>query len=257
MTELSLSIDELLRFLLALLFLLLAVLLSKLKKLELEKDILFSSVRAIIQLGILGFIIFFIFSLEGAFMVLLLSGMVVAAAHIASKRTASALRPRSFQVSLTAIGLSSFFVIGFSLLTGIMDQSARFIIPLGGMVIGNSMLRCSIAYERLSSEMKKNRDEIENYLALGASGEEASRPFIRCSRRAALLPTLDNLKASGVVWIPGLMAGMILAGADPIWAAEIQLVILFMLLSTATLTVIIATELIRKAFFNEREQLVV
>jgi len=257
MTELSLSMDELLRFLLALLFLFLAVLLSRLKKLELEKDILLSSLRAIIQLGILGFIIFFIFSLEGVFMLLLLTGMVVAAAHIASRRAAPALKSGSFQVSLTAIGLSSFFVIGFSLLTGIMDPSAKFIIPLGGMVIGNSMLRCSIAYERLIAEMERSRDEIENYLALGASGVEASRPFVRNSRRAALLPSLDNLKASGVVWIPGLMAGMILAGADPIWAAEIQLVILFMLLSTATLTVIIATELMRKAFFNEREQLVV
>jgi len=257
MIDITLDTTELLRFLLALLFLALALLLSRLKDLGLEHDILYSATRAIVQLGILGFIVFFIFSLEGGFIIILLAGMTMAAAHIASRRTVEALRSRSFQVSLAAIGLSSFLVIGFSLLVGIMDRSATFVIPLGGMVIGNSMLRCSIAYERLVAEMKGNRDAIENYLALGASAEEASLVFIRNSRRAAMLPSLDNLKATGVVWIPGLMAGMILAGADPLWAAEMQMVILFMILATAMLTVIIATELIRDSFFNEREQLVV
>ncbi|HID71952.1 MAG TPA: iron export ABC transporter permease subunit FetB, partial [Thermoplasmata archaeon] len=217
----------------------------------------FSFLRAMVQVFILGLMIFFIFSLMGFYILLLLLGMVVVAAHIASKRSVKILHLKSFWVSLVSISFSSFFVLGFSLLLGILDPSASFIIPLGGMVIGNSMLRCGIAYERLGAEIKRNRDVIETYLSLGANWREASEVFIKNSRRASLLPSLDNLRASGVVWIPGLMAGMILAGANPIWAAEIQIVIFLMLFSTAMLTVLMATELLSKAFFNEREQLVI
>ena len=257
MIDIELSTAELLRSLMALVFLAAMVLLSRLKGLKLEKDILYSGSRAILQLAALGFVVFLIFSLKGFFIFLLLAFMVLAAAHIASKRSTGPSRKRNFQSSFISIALASSVVIGVALLTGVMDPSATFIIPLGGMVIGNSMLRCTIAYERLDSELRKSKAEIESYLSLGASGEEASQLFVKKSQRAAIYPSLDNLKATGIVWIPGLMAGMILAGADPIWAAELQIIIQLMIHSAAMLTAVLATELIKGEFFNEREQLVV
>lgn len=256
MTDIEPSWEEMLRLLLALSFFALMLLLSRLKKLGLEKEIVVAAGRSVVQLGLLGLVVFFVFSLQGVFIFLLLSAMVLVAAHTSSQRTPERLRARSFQVSFMAIGFASLFVIGSALLLGVMDKSADFIIPLGGMVIGNSMLRCGIAYERLSSEFQKSRMELESYLVLGTPPHIASEPLARSSLRAAIYPSLDNLKASGIVWIPGLMAGMILAGADPLWAAEIQVIIMLMLHSGAMLTAILATQLIIPDFFNQREQLV-
>ncbi len=257
MIDVEVTYSEIFRLLLAMVFLVLALALSRLRKLDLERDILYSASRAIVQLGILGFVVFFVFSLESFAIFLLLAAMVLMAAHIASGRTTGNLRKRGFQVSFIAIAGSSFLILGLALALGVMEPTAEFIVPLGGMVIGNAMLRCSIAYERLSSEMAKSRPEIESYLVLGAPVSTAGAPFLRSSQRAAIYPSLDNLKATGIVWIPGLMAGMILAGADPLWAAELQIIIQLMIHSAAMLTAIIATTLIHRDFFNKQDQLVV
>ena len=255
MMDIEFSWQELLRLLLAFSFLVLMLALSRFRKLELERDILVAVTRMAVQLGLLGLVVFFVFSLQGAFIFLLLAAMVLGAAHISSQRTLVQLRARGFQVSFIAIGVTSLVVIGSALALGVMDWSADFIVPLGGMVIGNSMLRCGIAYERLASEFENNRAELESYLSLGASPDIAAEPLARSSLRAAIYPSLDNLKASGIVWIPGLMAGMILAGADPLWAAEVQVIIMLMLHSGAMLTAILATQLIIPDFFNQRQQL--
>jgi len=241
-------------FLLAFLLIVLALLLSRFKDLGLEKEIVIASFRALVQLMLLGSVIMFIFSYQGVALTLLaLVVMAVAAAHTSMRRAEGLTN--SFSVSLLSIALASFSIIFSMVFLGVLELEARVILPLGGMVIGNSMVTNSLALERLHSEVRSQTLPIEAALALGAPPGTAVKNLVRKSVRAALIPRLDSLTTLGLVWIPGLMAGMILGGSDPIKAAQYQLIIMFMILVSGMITVLISTRLLSTQYFNKAYQL--
>jgi putative ABC transport system permease protein len=142
------------------------------------------------------------------------------------------------------------------IMIGIIPLEPEFMIPLGGMAIGNSMISCSLTLDRLKAEFKNNQAKIETSLALGATSEQAAEPYFTDSIRAALIPKLDNLKTLGLIFIPGAMTGMLIAGANPIWAAEYQVIIFFMIISSSIIATILLTILIKNRLFTKAHQII-
>ena len=104
----------------------------------------------------------------------------------------------------------------------------QYIIPIAGMILGNSMTSAALAGDRLQSDLRARSDEIEARLALGFSGREAVQPMVRASLRAAMIPTVNGMMTVGLVQLPGMMTGQILAGSSPLVAIRYQMVVVFM-----------------------------
>ena len=104
----------------------------------------------------------------------------------------------------------------------------RYVIPLAGMVLGNSMTGIALALERVFADLDRRSDELLALTALGATPWEAAHQSVRDALRAGLIPTINSMAAAGIVFIPGMMAGQILAGADPLTATGYQIVVMLM-----------------------------
>jgi putative ABC transport system permease protein len=123
------------------------------------------------------------------------------------------------------------------------------------MIVGNAMNGAALAAERLASEMDARRAEVEAHLALGASASQAAEEPVRRALRAALLPAVNGLMVVGLVTLPGMMTGQILAGASPLLAVRYQIVVAFMLAGAVAVTSVVVVLLYRRAFFTDAEQL--
>lgn len=229
------------KFLLSYLLIGIAVFILYREKVGLEKELLISSVRAFLQLLILGYALIFILKLDDVFeMFSILFFMVLFATYTASRRVSIA---KGYKIGFLSMFISSFLVIGVAVISGMLETKANQLIPIGGMIIGNALNAYTQTIERFRSDTKSNIEMIENFVALGAPLKEAFRQQIRDSIRAALIPIINNLQTLGIIWIPGITAGMVLAGANPIHAVFFQLLIMFGMVAVAVLTSFIATNL--------------
>ncbi|WP_028950084.1 ABC transporter permease [Sulfurihydrogenibium subterraneum] len=229
------------KFLFAYILILISVYISYKEKIGLEKEILINSIRAFIQLLILGYALIFILKLSNVFELFgILFIMVIFAVYTAVKRVSIY---DGIKIAFLSVFLSSFIIIGTLILTGVLSLKANEIVPIGGMIIGNSLNAYTQTIERFRSDVKNNVDLIENLIALGLPLKEAFRFQIKNSIKAALIPILNNLQTLGIIWIPGITAGMVLAGANPIHAVFFQLVIMFSMVAVAVLTSYFATNL--------------
>lgn len=223
-------------------------------RIRVSKDIAIGSVRAFVQLVAVGYALQFIFGLHSFWLVMLtFVVMIVVGSHAASNRLKE-LRG-SFLVALAAISAGSLITLATMYLFDIITLEARFIIPLGGMIIGNSMNATALTMERLVSDLSGNRLAIETSLSLGKSWREASQKQMRKAATAGMIAILNFMKTVGIVALPGTMTGMILAGADPLEAVYLQIVVVYMLLSAVTITSVVAVELTIRKFFTRFHQL--
>ncbi len=131
----------------------------------------------------------------------------------------------------------------------------QYLIPLFGMIVGSTMNAAAIAAERLASEVVARQAEIEAYLALGATYQQASQQSVRQALRAALIPTVNGLMVVGIVTLPGMMTGQILAGSSPLMAIRYQIVVAFMQAGAVAITTAIVTLWYRRTFFTPALQL--
>ena len=109
---------------------------------------------------------------------------------------------------------------------GVFEPEPRFLVPVGGMVVGNAMTAAAVALNRLGDDMRASAPRIEATLALGATATQAALPVVRRSLRSGMIPLVDSTKTTGLIFFPGTMVGMLLAGADPVDAVRLQLVLL-------------------------------
>jgi putative ABC transport system permease protein len=163
--------------------------------------------------------------------------------------------PRSFYAAAGAIGVAAVATLGILLLLQIVPPTARYLIPLGGMVIGNSMNTASLTLTRLSDDVAEQRPKVEAALALGATSRQAVSPILRTALQHALIPLIDATKTTGIIFLPGAMVGMIIAGADPLEAVRLQIVVLYMLLGSVSIAAILVGLLSYRSFFTARHQL--
>lgn len=232
----------------------LAIVLAEVRRLGVGWDILKGALRSFIQLMAVGFVIKFIFGLEEVqYQILLLLVMIIVAAYTARGRAKS--MPGAFRVSFISILAGTAATLGVMLALDIIDASPNYLIPLGGMIIGNAMNALSLGFERIGSEVKQRRGEIEAALCLGASPQKAIEPLVRRSVKASFIPILNLMKIVGIVQMPGAMTGMLLAGADPLDAVRIQLVVIYMLVASTSITMLMGTAFTYRSFFNRNWQL--
>lgn len=236
-------------------FVVIAMLLSAWKKLGLEKDMLISTVRATIQLLIVGYILKAVFSLENFVFTLLMVTLMAIVAALNAKKRGKTLQGITWRV-FVAIGATEIVTMGFLLALKIVPATPQYIVPISGMIIGNSMVVASLFLSRLRTGAMDHKAEIQVLLALGGTPKQSIRRVLKEAIRNGMIPTIDSTKTTGLVQLPGMMTGQIIAGADPIQAVRYQLLILFAILSAAALTSMILGFLIYPSLFNEHQQLI-
>ncbi len=154
--------------------------------------------------------------------------------------------------------LSSFVVTLFALLLIVQPSpwyDPRYAIPMFGMMTGNTMTGVALALDRISEGAWNQRGQIEAQLSLGKSGQEAIAPIKREAARTGLVPIINAMAAAGVVSLPGMMTGQILAGNPPEEAVKYQVLIMFMIASGTGFGVVFATQLGASRLFDERFRL--
>ncbi|MCP4631730.1 MAG: iron export ABC transporter permease subunit FetB, partial [candidate division Zixibacteria bacterium] len=237
----------------AFLLVVVAFILSRVKSITVEKEIAYGSVRAFIQLIAVGYALEFIFNSESIYLVLLsVLVMLLVASYTAGQR--ARMFGGGFIISFISLSIGSLVTLGLMLVLKIISPEARYIIPLTGMIISNSMNAVSITFDRIGSDLKGNRLEVETSLALGKSWRQASGRFYRGSVRAGMISILNFMKTAGIVALPGAMTGMILAGVSPLKAVLIQVIVAYMILSSTTISSIVAGEIVIRKYFNDAEQ---
>jgi putative ABC transport system permease protein len=244
------------QFLLTSLFIFMAMGLSYFRKLSLERDILWSSIRAGVQLLLIGYVLHFIFaSDQWVFTGLILLVMVVVASWNVAARSAKEQRRRLFgYVFLALLGAE---IIGAGLLAGlhIIKTTPQYIIPISGMIIGNAMVVASLQWNRMQNDMRNRADEVKVLLSLGFSSEKASSALVKKTVQTSLIPTLDSMKTIGLVQLPGMMTGQIIAGSNPVDAVKYQILIIFTMTASSVLCSIILGFFLYRVFFTKAHQL--
>ncbi len=233
----------------------LAFVLSRIKSIPVEKEIAYGSVRAFIQLVAVGYALEFIFASQSFYLVFLsVMVMLVVGAYTAGERARHF--SGAFYIAIVALFFGLVVTLGLMLALKIISPEARYIIPLAGMIISNSMNAASITFDRIGSDLKSNRLEIETALSLGKTWQVSSYRFYRNGIRAGMISILNFMKTAGIVALPGAMTGMILAGVSPLKAVLIQIIVAYMLLSSVTISSIIAGGMAIRKFFNDAEQFI-
>ncbi|HEY5997550.1 MAG TPA: ABC transporter permease [Candidatus Deferrimicrobiaceae bacterium] len=185
---------------------------------------------------------------------LALAAMVATAAAISARRAEGI--PGAFRVSLFGIAAGSTAIVVPLVLFGVIEMQNNALVPVGSMVVANAMTSCSQALERFRADAIARTGPIEAALALGASPERAALPCVQGAVTAAFIPRIDTLRSLGIVWIPGLMAGMLLSGSDPVYAAIYQFVVIAMIYASSGIAAMAGVLLIRRRAFSPAAQLI-
>ena len=232
-------------------FVLLSLILIFKEKFGIGKEIFVAEILALAQLVILGYVIGIIFNLGIYYAVVMILFMISVSALMV-KRNVTKEKNRKI---IAAAFLSTFTITIIALIILTLSKTilfeVRYLIPLMGMVIGNSTNAMSIGLERFLSDLKSEKDVLWGYLALGATEKQSVHGFVKKAVRAALTPHLNSTKAVGLIFIPGTMVGMLLAGVDPLEAAKVQITIMWMIMSSNIFSVTIACYLLYKDFIHQ------
>jgi putative ABC transport system permease protein len=224
------------------------------RRAQFEGDILVAVVRSAIQLTAVGYVIQAIFDSDSLLLVVAMLAFMVAFGAVTARGRAKAV-PNALPPLLLALGTAAALTLGLVLALGIFQAKARYLVPVGGMVIGNAMTSASVALNRLADEVKDSANLIEATLALGATARQASAGLVARALRSGLIPLIDQTKTTGVVFFPGAMVGALLGGASPINAVRLQLILLWTLMGAASVSALIATSLAQRNFFTPAHQL--
>ena len=232
----------------------LAIAVSFWRRTGLENEIAVAVVRSFVQLTAIGYVIQAIFDEDSLWLVLALIAVMVLFGAFTARRRAERV-PGAFWPLLIGLAVAGAATLGLVVALGVFEAEARYLVPVGGMVVGNSMTAAAVALNRLGDEMTDRAREIEATLALGASATLAAAPTLRRSLRSGTIALVDSTKTTGLIFFPGTMVGMLLAGADPVDAVRLQLILLWVLLGSVALSALISTTLAYRNFFTPAHQL--
>lgn len=240
-------------------FIIAAGALSLWQQLKLEKSLLIGTLRTFVQLIAVGYLIKIIFGLDSPWLIL---GYFCFTAVMATLVVRSNIH--AFTNSLFLPTVLSILVTGFAVtftVSGVIVGAtpwweAQYFVPLGGMISGNAMSAVTIAFRNWFSGLRTHKNDIEMRLALGATPREASASAFQESLKLGMLPTITGMMSVGLVQLPGMMTGQILAGAAPTHAVRYQIVVMLMLTSATAIASFLALHFARKQSFGERDNLI-
>ena len=232
----------------------LAAAVSLWRRAELEADLALAVLRSFLQLTAVGYVIQAIFDSDSLWLVALLLAVMVGFGSATARSRARGV-PNALGPIVLALATAAGVTLGLVLALGIFEAQPRYLVPVGGMVIGNSMTAAAVALNRLADEVSAGAPRLEAALALGATSRQAASDVVGRSLRSGLIPLIDSTKTTGVVFFPGTMVGMLVAGAEPLDAVRLQLILLWMLLGSVSLAALIVTSLGYRGFFTAAHQL--
>jgi putative ABC transport system permease protein len=226
------------------------------RRLGLERDVLVATGRALAQLLAVGYVLTVVIDPDQpiAYAWAWLVFMVLFAAWTVSRRAPEV--PGVLRLALISLsastGATSLVIFGL----GMFPVEARVIVPVGGMMVGNAMTSTVLAGRRVLSELSEKRPDVEARLALGQPWTDASRPGLRRALRAAMTQQIETTKAVGLVFLPGAMTGLILAGVDPVDAVRVQAAIMFLILGAVAINVVVIGTGVTRRLFTDDHRLV-
>jgi putative ABC transport system permease protein len=235
-----------------------AAVLSRWQQLRLEGQLFYAAGRSLLQLLVVGTVIEVIFEVNNPIAVLAIAlAMLTIAAIVARNRIGKQFKQLLPLVwgSLFISSALTLFYIFVVIVRPDPWYSPQYLIPFVGMILGNAMNGAALAGERLASQISQNRLEVETHLCLGATPQQAIASYRQDAIRVSLIPTLNQMLVVGIVSLPGMFTGQVLAGARPLEAASYQILILFAIALTNLLVAILVAQGVYRQFFNRNGQL--
>lgn len=229
-------------------------------KLGLERALGIAALRTVVQLTLIGLVLKILFQAVSPLWTGLAAFIMIALAgrEAMARQSIRLTGLWSYSISTSAMLSAGGIVTVLALSTTVRPEpwyDPRFALPLLGMVLGNTMNGVAVGMERLSSTLKRERDAIEARLALGHARREAVRPYVRESMRAGLMHIINAMSAAGLISLPGMMTGQILAGVDPTEAVKYQILIMFLIAGATSIGALIAVLATSKRLGDERDRL--
>ena len=207
-------------------------------RLDLQRRLWAAAVRMSVQLLLIGLVLHWIFALSRWYLVVALMLAMTLIAGIAAVRRSELRYPGIWLSSVISVWASSWIVTSMGLFAIVQVEPwyrPQYAIPLLGMILGNTLNGIALGLDRFGSELDTRRDQVEVLLALGATRWEAARLPIREAVRTGMIPILNAMAVAGLVSLPGMMTGQLLAGVEPVQAVKYQIVILFLIASGTAL----------------------
>lgn len=238
------------------LLLVIPIIISYKEGLHIIKDLIVATLRAVVQLIILGFLLHYIFKISDKWLLVLCVFVIIVNASWNTISRSSPVMHHVFLISFVAIFVGTALPLAGTIATGAIQFTANEVIPIGGMLANNGLIAINLAYQNLDRAFVQDGTNIESKLSLAATPKLASKGAIRESIRLAVVPTIDSVKTYGLVSIPGMMTGLIIGGVPPLQAIKFQLLVVFIHTTATIMSALIATYLSYGQFFNARHQLV-
>lgn len=243
---------------LAYIFLLIVLLIVHLKKIPRKKFLIISSLRMTLQLIIVGYILVYVLDNPNPFIT---SGIILIMLTFAIFNVYQRTKPTikldlKKMIALAMLIGVSINLVYFMFVILQLDPwyDPQYFIPVSGMIIGKTMTGVSLGVNNLLTGMKDKKDQVEGALMLGAPPKVAAKSIVNDAFDEAMLPTMNAMIGMGIVFLPGMMTGQIIAGQSPLVAVKYQLSVMLGVLGTVAVTVLIFLHLAYKVFFNERQQ---
>lgn len=230
---------------------------SALLGLGLGRQLLLAAACTVVQLLLVGLVLEWVFEVDRWYVVLGLMLVMTLVAGCAAIQRVSFRYPGIVLSSLVSVWASSWFVTSLALFAVVPVRpwyTPRYSIPLLGMILGNTLSGISLGLDRLGVELTSKRSEVETLLALGGTRWEAARGPVRQAIRTAMVPLINAMMVVGIVSLPGMMTGQIMAGASPLKAVKYQIVIMFLIASGTALGAVGVVLLSFRRLFNDRHQ---
>ena len=228
-------------------------------RLRLTKTLVIAAVRTVIQLSFIGLILAWIFAREQWYEVLIILTIMTLIASSAAKNRVKRTYKGLLIDTLIAVSTSAVLVtvIAINLILQVQPwYTPQFVIPILGLILGNSLTAISLTSNQLIENLHGQQGRIEMMLSLSAKPFEAVHEQIRAAIINGMTPTLNSMLVVGIVSLPGMMTGQILAGADPTQAVRYQIVTMFLICVSSTLGCTISALLIYRRFFNKKQQFI-
>ena len=229
-------------------------------RLGIAKSLLVAAVRSCVQLLLVGFVLRALFANAGFAWVALLSVLMLllAGREVRARQARRFGGWRGYGIGTSSMLVSSFVVTVLALVVIIGPDpwyTPRYAIPLLGMVLGNTMTGIAVALDRLLQSAWDKRSVIEQRLLLGETRASAIGDIARESTRSGLIPIINSMAAAGIVSLPGMMTGQILAGSSPLDAVRYQILIMFLIAGGTGLGTVCAVWLASRRLFDKRHRL--
>ncbi|MDR6385350.1 ABC transporter permease [Paraburkholderia caribensis] len=226
---------------------------SVLLKLDLERKLAWAAVRTVVQLLAIGYVLAWVFAYARWYVVLPLMIAMTLIAGFAGAGRGSRTYAGQRVDSILSIWASAWLVAAVGLFAVIRIRpwyEPQYAIPILGMILGNTLTGVSLGIERMTEELTARRDRVDMALALGATRWEAAQGPARQAVRAGMIPTLNQMAVVGVVSLPGMMTGQVLAGQSPLQAVRYQIVIMFLIAASSALGTVAAVLLTYRRLFS-------